>query len=94
VLPIGIRIPMKIRRICRTLLPTLTDNHSILSEMMPYMIEHNWLVSYVTIEGIHQILNQMDQRTKKMNLKCGLLMNFLNFIIHRILEEEFTNFKN
>jgi hypothetical protein len=29
-----------------------------------------------------------------MNLKCGLLMNFLNFIIHRILEEEFTNFKN
>jgi len=31
---------------------------------MPYMIEHNWLVSYQTIEGIHRILTQMDQRTK------------------------------
>lgn len=47
---------------------SLHDNHSILSErtkgMMPYMIEHNWLVSYQTIEGIHRILTQMDQRTK------------------------------
>lgn len=47
---------------------SLQDNHSILSErtkgMMPYMIEHNWLVSYQTIEGIHRILTQMDQRTK------------------------------
>jgi acyl carrier protein phosphodiesterase len=47
---------------------SLHDNHSILSEktkgMMPYMIEHNWLVSYQTIEGINQILTQMDHRTK------------------------------
>jgi acyl carrier protein phosphodiesterase len=47
---------------------SLQDNHSILSErtkgMMPYMIEHNWLVSYQTIEGINRILTQMDQRTK------------------------------
>ncbi len=47
---------------------SLHDNHSILSErtkgMMPYMIEHNWLVSYQTIEGINRILTQMDQHTK------------------------------
>lgn len=47
---------------------SLHDNHSILSErtkgMMPYMIGHNWLVSYQTIEGINRILTQMDQRTK------------------------------
>lgn len=47
---------------------SLHDNHNILSErtkgMMPYMIEHNWLVSYQTIEGINRILTQMDQRTK------------------------------
>jgi acyl carrier protein phosphodiesterase len=47
---------------------SLQDNHSILSErtkgMMPYLIEQNWLVSYQTIEGIHRILTQMDQRTK------------------------------
>ena len=47
---------------------SLHDNHNILSEktkgMMLYMIEHNWLVSYQTIEGINRILTQMDQRTK------------------------------
>lgn len=47
---------------------SLHNNHSILSErtkgMMPYMIEQNWLVSYQTVEGINQILTQMDQRTK------------------------------
>jgi acyl carrier protein phosphodiesterase len=57
---------------------------------MPYMIEHNWLVSYQTIEGIHRILTQMDQRTKnesKMRFATNELSEFyLEF------EEEFTNF--
>jgi acyl carrier protein phosphodiesterase len=47
---------------------SLHDNTSVLSErtigMMPYMIEQNWLVSYQTVDGINQILTQMDQRTK------------------------------
>ena len=47
---------------------SLHNNFDLLSPktilMMPYMIEQNWLVSYKTIEGIHQILTQMDGRTK------------------------------
>ena len=73
---------------------SLQDNHSILSErtkgMMPYMIEHNWLVSYQTIEGIHRILTQMDQRTKnesKMRFATNELSEF-----YSEFEEEFTNF--
>lgn len=31
---------------------------------MPYMIEHNWLLSYASIEGIGKILAQMSRRTK------------------------------
>jgi acyl carrier protein phosphodiesterase len=31
--------------------------------LMPYMIQ-NWLLSYQTIEGINNILTQMDGRTK------------------------------
>ncbi|WBL21216.1 acyl carrier protein phosphodiesterase [Zunongwangia sp. HRR-M8] len=31
---------------------------------MPYMIEHNWLVTYSTIDGIGLILSQMNKRTK------------------------------
>jgi hypothetical protein len=55
----GIHILMKTWRICveRFYQSFLRDNHSILSRtkgMMPYMIEHNWLVSYQTIEGINQ----------------------------------------
>jgi acyl carrier protein phosphodiesterase len=73
---------------------SLDDNHGILSErtkgMMPYMIEHNWLVSYQTIEGINRILTQMDQRTKnesKMRFATNELSEF-----YSEFEEEFTNF--
>ncbi|MFV8323754.1 ACP phosphodiesterase [Flavobacterium sp. LB3P21] len=73
---------------------SLHNNHSILSErtkgMMPYMIEHNWLVSYQTVDGINRILTQMDQRTKnesKMRFATNELSEFyLEF------ENEFTNF--
>lgn len=47
---------------------SLRDNFDFLNEktkkMMPYMIDHNWLVSYKTIEGIEIILKQMDNRMK------------------------------
>lgn len=32
---------------------------------MPYMIKDNWLLSYASVEGIGQILKQMNERTKK-----------------------------
>ena len=73
---------------------SLHDNHINLSErtkgMMPYMIEHNWLVSYQTVEGINRILMQMDQRTKnesKMRFATNELSEF-----YPEFEEEFTNF--
>lgn len=47
---------------------SLQDNYDFLSErakgMMPYMISHNWLVSYQTVEGIASILTRMDSRTQ------------------------------
>ncbi|AOW10241.1 acyl carrier protein phosphodiesterase [Flavobacterium gilvum] len=47
---------------------SLKDNYDFLSErakeIMPYMIERNWLISYQTVEGINRILTQMDSRTK------------------------------
>lgn len=46
----------------------LEENYDLLprnvQNFMPYMIEHNWLVSYSTIEGIGKILAQMSSRTK------------------------------
>jgi acyl carrier protein phosphodiesterase len=73
---------------------SLQDNHIILSErtkeIMPYMIEQNWLVSYQTVEGINRILTQMDLRTKnesKMRFATHELSEFyLEF------EKEFTDF--
>ncbi len=32
--------------------------------MLPFMIKHNWLVNYSSIEGIQKTLNGMSQRTK------------------------------
>jgi acyl carrier protein phosphodiesterase len=73
---------------------SLHNNPAILSErtkgMMPYMIEHNWLVSYQTVEGINRILTQMDHRTKnesKMRFASHELSEF-----YPEFEEEFTNF--
>ncbi|KDN56387.1 acyl carrier protein phosphodiesterase [Flavobacterium seoulense] len=46
---------------------SMHTHHDLLSEkakgMLPYMEKQNWLLSYQTIEGIHQILTQMDRRT-------------------------------
>jgi len=73
---------------------SLGDNYSILTEktqgLMPYMIERNWLLSYRTVEGIHQILTQMDRRSKnvsKMQYASEELKEFYNEF-----EEEFTLF--
>ncbi|MDI1256607.1 MAG: acyl carrier protein phosphodiesterase [Flavobacterium sp.] len=50
---------------------SLTENHDWLTEktkgMMPYMIKHNWLLSYQTVEGIERILTQMDSRTSNQS---------------------------
>lgn len=73
---------------------SLHDNYSILTEktqgLMPYMIERNWLLSYQTVEGIHQILTQMDRRSKnisKMQFASSELKEFYNEF-----ELEFTTF--
>lgn len=73
---------------------SLRDNHINLSErtkqIMPFMIEHNWLVSYQTVEGINRILTQMDQRTKnesKMRFATNELSEF-----YSEFEGEFTDF--
>ncbi|MDI5897506.1 acyl carrier protein phosphodiesterase [Flavobacterium sp. LB2P84] len=73
---------------------SLHNNPDILSDrtkgMMPYMIEHNWLVSYQTVDGINRILTQMDQRTKnesKMRFATNELSEF-----YPEFEKEFTDF--
>lgn len=47
---------------------SLQDNYCSLNErtkkIMPYMIDHNWLLSYQNIEGIERILAKMDTRMK------------------------------
>ena len=46
----------------------LEDNYELLprnvQKFMPYMIQHNWLLNYATVEGIGRILAQMSTRTK------------------------------
>ena len=73
---------------------SLQDNYEFLSErtkgMMPYMIQQNWLVSYQTIEGISEILTQMDGRTKnesKMRFATHELIEY-----YTDFEQEFTTF--
>jgi acyl carrier protein phosphodiesterase len=51
---------------------SLTDNFPLLTiktqNLLPYMVEYNWLVNYQSIPGLERILSQMDQRTKNQSL--------------------------
>lgn len=47
---------------------SLYENEHLLTEktrnILPYMVDNNWLLSYKTVAGIEKILFQMDYRTK------------------------------
>lgn len=63
-----------------------------IQRMMPFMIAENWLLSYATIDGIGNILSQMNLRTKgvsKMNLAVTELQTYYDEF-----EAEFTAFFN
>ncbi|MCW2118356.1 acyl carrier protein phosphodiesterase [Flavobacterium sp. 7A] len=73
---------------------SLEQNKDILSDRtlhyMPYMIKQNWLLSYQTVEGIKDILTQMDLRTKnesKMRFATEELVDYYDEF-----EKEFTAF--
>lgn len=73
---------------------SLHDNTQFLTEktinMVPYMIQYNWLYSYQYVDGIARILFQMDQRTKnnsKMQFAIEELKEFYDEF-----ENEFTIF--
>ena len=73
---------------------SLHGNYEILTDrtknMLPYMEQYNWLVSYQTVEGIERILTQMDHRTKNQS-KMGLSVAELR-LFYTEFEKEFTYF--
>ncbi len=75
---------------------SLFDNEEILTEktknMLPYMYDRNWLVSYATIAGIEMILFQMEYRTKHRANMQEAIVELQEF--YSDFEEEFTVFFN
>ena len=58
--------------------------------LLPYMIEQNWLVQYASLEGLEVILFQMDYRTKhRVNMQEAIVE--VNFFYDE-LESEFKLF--
>jgi acyl carrier protein phosphodiesterase len=51
---------------------SLLNNPAILTtktqNLLPYMMEYNWLVNYQFINGLERILSQMDHRTNNQSL--------------------------
>jgi len=61
-----------------------------IKRMMPYMISDNWLLSYESVSGISNILNQMSRRTR-----IDSNMNFAVLELEKYyseFENEFTSF--
>lgn len=73
---------------------SLTENHEFLTEktkiIMPYMVKHNWLVSYKTVDGINRILTQMDSRTNNLSKMRFATTELLEFYLE--FEKDFTDF--
>ncbi|MBK0368534.1 acyl carrier protein phosphodiesterase [Flavobacterium agrisoli] len=73
---------------------SLHQNYELLTEktqnILPIMIQENWLLSYQSVEGIQHILTQMDRRTRnvsKMQFATNeLIQHYDEF------ESEFTSF--
>lgn len=72
----------------------LDDNYSLLTDrtkhILPIMKAHNWLVSYATVEGIGQILHNMERRSghdSKMASATAELQEY-----YEDFEAEFTQF--
>lgn len=72
----------------------LESNQHILpnkiSKVVPYMIEHNWLLSYSNIDDLRNILKQMNHKTKhETELQKGVNI----YLEHQLdFEKEFTCF--
>ena len=73
---------------------SLENNLSILTDktkqLLPYMIQFNWLESYKTIEGIETILTQMDKRIKNNSKMRFSIIELRQFYTE--FEAEFTSF--
>lgn len=72
----------------------LNENIEILpektQEMLPYMIQYNWLYNYQFAKGIQEVLNGMNRRTNgksQMNLATEDLLNH-----YSDFEKDFTSF--
>ena len=61
-------------------------------QLIPYMIDQNWLSSYATIAGIEKILFQMDYRTKHRANMQEAIVELQQF--YSEFENEFTIFFN
>ena len=73
---------------------SLQKHYDLLTEktkdMMPYMIERDWLTSYATLGGLELILFQMDYRTKQRANMPAAMQELVKF--YPEFENEFTAF--
>ncbi len=72
----------------------LEKNNEVLplraQNMLPYMVEFNWLVSYASIDGIARVLTGMNKRTKGIS-QMDLAVEDLQ-LHYKEFEDDFTTF--
>ena len=61
-----------------------------IQRMLPYMIEHNWLVAYSNFEGLQKVFNGMSRRASFDNRMIEAVDDLR--LDYSLFEEEFTQF--
>jgi acyl carrier protein phosphodiesterase len=72
----------------------LSDNYEILpeptKELMPYMIEDNWLLNYAHVEGIDRVLKGLYRRTGRRSNMDKAVLDLRKY--YDLFESEFHTF--
>ncbi len=62
-------------------------------ELLPYLIQYNWLYNYQFLDGIEQVLEGMNRRTKGKS-QMHLAIEDLRLLSHDLEHDFFTFFKD
>ncbi len=85
---------MPLREFAATFYASMHRHYGLLTDraknLLPVMTRHDWLTSYATLEGISEILRQMDRRTGNRS-KMSLSPHSLE-LHYDLYAEEFTQF--
>ena len=72
------------------LMSNINDLPEKIQYMLPFMVKHNWLVAYASIEGISRVLSGMNRRTGGISMMDQAVDDLKRH--YELFEKDFTDY--